>query len=87
MKRLPNCSISTQDREDNTVIVIWRDAVSHASWLDPEEAKNYKPAINRTKGKLLSEDEDCVRVFMSWNETDIGDLTIIPRENVVKIVR
>ena len=51
------------------VRVVWRDAVSHAEWLNPADAKKYKPYLNITEGF----------------DTDIGDTCVIPSENVVSI--
>ena len=65
--------------------VKWRDAESHSEWLDPEAAKKYKPAINYTDGFLLVDNSDVIILYMSYNETDIGDTCVIPRENVVDI--
>ena len=65
--------------------VKWRDAESHSEWLDPETAKKYKPAINYTDGFLLVDNADVIILYMSYNETDIGDACVIPRENVVDI--
>jgi len=66
---------------------LWRDAISYATWQDPEEVKKYKPAVNCTEGKLLVDNDDVIICFMSWNDTDIGDVCVIPKENVIKIVR
>src|SRR6056300_1761051 len=64
------------------VKVIWRDAISYAIWLDPEEAIKFKPALNTTEGLLLVKNKDSCIVAMSYNDTDIGDLTVIPTENI-----
>jgi mRNA-degrading endonuclease HigB of HigAB toxin-antitoxin module len=71
------------------VQIYWRDAVSHAEWLSPEEAKKYLPAINYTEGYLLEKNKNSTIVFMSCNDTDIGDTTVIPTENIkqIKFVR
>jgi|TARA_R100000482_G_scaffold100508_1_gene43910 hypothetical protein len=67
------------------VRVKWRDAISHAEWLSPQEAIKFKPAINTTEGFLLIKNKDVVICYMSYNDTDIGDTTVIPHENVVDI--
>ena len=67
------------------VRVKWRDAISHAEWLNPEEAINFKPAINTTEGFLLVKNKNVVICYMSYNDTDIGDTTVIPKENIVDI--
>ena len=64
------------------VQIYWRDAQSYAEWLSPEEAKKYLPAINYTEGYLLEKNKNSTIVFMSCNDTDIGDTTVIPTENI-----
>ena len=87
MKKLQNSLPNTPLSKCEKVTVLWRDAVSYATWQDPEEVKKYKPAINCTEGKLFVENDDVIICFMTWNDTDIGDVCVIPKENVVKIVR
>jgi len=67
------------------VRIIWRDAVSHSEWLNPEEAKKYNPYLNITEGFLLEKNKNSTIVYMSYNDTDIGDTCVIPSENVVSI--
>ena len=76
-------------RKSKKVRVYWRDAISHAIWLDPDEAIKFVPAINVTEGYLLCKNKDSCIVFMSYNDTDIGDTTVIPTENIqsLKFVR
>ena len=71
------------------VQIYWRDAISHAEWLFPDDAKKFKPAINYTEGFLLEKNKDSTIVFMSCNDTDIGDTVVIPTENIksIKFVR
>ena len=63
----------------------WRDAQSFAEWLDPLEAKKLKPAINYSEGYVLKDDDDTLILYMTYNDTDIGDTCVIPKENVVNI--
>lgn len=87
MKKLPSSLTNTQLNNCPSVRVLWRDAISYATWEDPELVKKYKPAINCTEGKLLIENDDVVITFATWNDTDIGDISVIPKENVKEIVR
>ena len=64
------------------VKILWRDAISHAEWLSPTDAKDYKPAINTTEGYLLEKNKHATIVYMSYNDTDIGDTIVIPTENI-----
>ena len=43
---------TTEKQKRLRVRVVWRDAVSHAEWLNPEDAKKYKPYLNITEGFL-----------------------------------
>ena len=36
----------------------WRDAQSFAEWLNPDDAKKYKPAINYSEGYVLIDNDD-----------------------------
>ena len=63
----------------------WRDAQSFAEWLDPLEAKKLKPAINYSEGYVLKDDDDTLILYMTYNDTDIGDTCVIPKENIVNI--
>jgi len=83
---MKNTTIKSQRKR---VKILWRDAVSHAEWLSPEDAKKFKPAVNTTEGYLLEKNRYAVIVYMSYNDTDIGDTTVIPTENIksFKIVR
>lgn len=83
---MKNTTIKNQRKR---VKILWRDAISHAEWLSPEDAKKFKPAINTTEGYLLEKNKYAVIVYMSYNDTDIGDTTVIPTENIksFKIVR
>jgi serine protease inhibitor len=80
-KKLQTSTRNTQTKRKR-VKILWRDAISHSEWLSPTEAKHYKPAINTTEGFLLEENEQSTIVYMSYNDTDIGDLTVIPTENI-----
>ena len=62
------------------VRVTWRDAVSHSEWLDPNTAKTFKPYINVTEGFLLEKNKNATIIYMSYNDTDIGDTCVIPSE-------
>ncbi len=72
-------------RQRRKVKVLWRDAISHAEWCYPSEVKKYKPAINTTEGYLLMRNSEVTIVYMSYNDTDIGDICVIPTENVKTI--
>ncbi len=72
-------------RQRRKVKVLWRDAISHAEWCYPSEVKKYKPAINTTEGYLLIRNSEVTIVYMSYNDTDIGDICVIPTENVKTI--
>ena len=87
LKKLHSSLTNTQLNNCPKVKVLWRDAVSHATWQDPEEVKKYKPAVNCTEGKVLVDNDDVIICFMTWNDTDIGDVCVIPKENVIEIVR
>jgi len=63
----------------------WRDAQSFAEWLNPDDAKKYKPAINYSEGYVLTDNDDVLILYMTYNDTDIGDTCVIPKENVVNI--
>lgn len=80
---------TTTKSQRKRVKILWRDAISHAEWLSPEDAKKFKPAVNTTEGYLLEKNKHAVIVYMSYNDTDIGDTTVIPTENIksFKIVR
>ena len=67
------------------VKIVWRDAVSHAEWLNPEDVKKYKPYLNVSEGFLLEKNKNATIVYMSYNDTDIGDVCVIPSENVVSL--
>ena len=81
LKKLLTSTKNTQTKRKR-VKILWRDAISHAEWLSPSEAKLYKPAINTTEGFLLEKNKRSTIVYMSYNDTDIGDLTVIPTENI-----
>tara|TARA_A100001011_G_C14252795_1_gene818675 strand:+ start:1260 stop:1511 length:252 start_codon:yes stop_codon:yes gene_type:complete len=72
-------------KQRKKVKVLWRDAISHAEWCYPSEVKKYKPAINTTEGYLLMRNSEVTIVYMSYNDTDIGDICVIPTENVKTI--
>jgi hypothetical protein len=72
-------------KQRRKVKVLWRDAISHAEWCYPSEVKKYKPAINTTEGYLLIRNSEVTIVYMSYNDTDIGDICVIPTENVKTI--
>ena len=72
-------------KQRKKVKVLWRDAISHAEWCYPSEVKKYKPAINTTEGYLLIRNSEVTIVYMSYNDTDIGDICVIPTENVKTI--
>ena len=72
-------------KQRRKVKVLWRDAISHAEWCYPNEVKKYKPAINTTEGYLLIRNSEVTIVYMSYNDTDIGDICVIPTENVKTI--
>ena len=72
-------------KQRKKVKVLWRDAISHAEWCYPSEVKKYKPAINTTEGYLLIKNSEVTIVYMSYNDTDIGDICVIPTENVKTI--
>ena len=80
-KKLQTYTKNTQTKRKR-VKILWRDAISHAEWLSPTDAKNYKPAINTTEGYLLEKNKHATIVYMSYNDTDIGDTTVIPTENI-----
>ena len=67
------------------VRVTWRDAVSHSEWLDPNTAKTFKPYINVTEGFFLEKNKNATIIYMSYNDTDIGDTCVIPSENIVEL--
>ena len=75
----------TEKQKRLRVRVVWCDAVSHAEWLNPEDAKKYKPYLNITEGFLLEKNKNATIIYMSYNDTDIGDTCVIPSENVVSI--
>ena len=45
------------------VKIVWRDAVSHADWLNPEDVKKYKPYINVSEGFLLEKNKNATIVL------------------------
>ena len=76
---------STAQKNRKRVKITWRDAQSFAEWLDPIEAIKLKPAINYSEGYLLESNKDVVIVYMTYNDTDIGDTCVIPHENIINI--
>ena len=53
--------------------------------LTPEDVKKYKPYLNVSEGFLLEKNKNATIVYMSYNDTDIGDICVIPSENVVSL--
>ena len=82
LKKLLICMKNTTEKTKKRVKVHWRDAQSFAEWLDPVESKNLKPAIIVSEGYLLEINKDVVILYMSYNDTDIGDTCVIPREEI-----
>tara|TARA_R100000742_G_C4279020_1_gene102682 strand:+ start:2351 stop:2644 length:294 start_codon:yes stop_codon:yes gene_type:complete len=81
-KKLLTFTKNIRKKKRKKVKILWRDAISHSEWLSPSEAKLYKPAINTTEGYLLEKNKESTIVYMSYNDTDVGDLTVIPTENI-----
>lgn len=75
------------------VEVHWNDIVSDPSWISVDDLKNQKLAICITKGHLLSQTKGITRIFGDYavNDKDpkkideVGNSTIIPNSNVIKI--
>ena len=44
------------------VKIVWRDAVSHADWLNPEDVKKYKPYLKVSEGFLLEKNKNATIV-------------------------
>ena len=54
-------------------------------WEGRFTAKTFKPYINVTEGFLLEKNKNATIIYMSYNDTDIGDTCVIPSENIVEL--
>ena len=73
---------------NDKIEVVWKDIVSASQWLTEAQRENINPALCRTMGYFFNEDESCVRISPTINETDgDGDIIAIVKGCIVEIGR
>ena len=69
------------------VTVYWTDARSDDEWQSFEDAAILKPSTVITRGWLVHEDEDCVRICRDWIEGEDmgGGYIAISQKDVIRV--
>ena len=72
--------------DDNIYIIEWLDHIAIASWLDTELIKKQKPALIRTIGFLVEENNEYIKLVDTITEDgDMGGLSLIIKSCIINI--
>lgn len=66
-------------KEGTLLIIDWEDIVEKSGWLGDEEAQNYPPALCKTVGWFVNDDDSNIRLTSTVANDGDKNITVIPK--------